>query len=362
MKTTNFAWIATWRITDRCNLRCAYCDHSTLRRAAEADEGTVFAAVLRRIGEYRPKILNITGGEPTLVSELPQLLAQAKQEWNPFVRVVHNGTQPSATVPLFAHLDRLVVSMDGPGATNRANRGIDGDAVLSKLGAIMPEARAHGVEVSINCVVTRQNVGAITELAEQVTAVSPDIILCFSPVMPPLSDLSILADPAVHAAFQARYAALRAQGHNVIQTFDHILRHSSYDRIQCYNQYFSLRVTPEGKIGSCAMNVPVKLGEYRHSWRRLLSAAGLRKARDMFGKLVRANTGAAPDFTCTAICNCESWLDMLFLGLESDSLPVYLRGLSGRVTPAELDDVEGFVRRHINPAFSADSLRRSLTK
>jgi wyosine [tRNA(Phe)-imidazoG37] synthetase (radical SAM superfamily) len=76
--------------------------------------------VVDRIGLYKPHILNISGGEPTLVKELPSLLSRAKELWDPYIRVVHNGTAPDKLESSFPYVDRLVISIDGPGSINAA--------------------------------------------------------------------------------------------------------------------------------------------------------------------------------------------------------------------------------------------------
>ena len=121
MSNKNFGWIATWRVTDRCNLNCVYCDQ-TVNHRPDFKENIDYNTIIDRLAAYHPKILNVSGGEPTLVSELPKYLNTIKQRWDPFIRVVHNGTNLSKAVTLFPFIDRLVISIDGPGAINHANR------------------------------------------------------------------------------------------------------------------------------------------------------------------------------------------------------------------------------------------------
>jgi len=357
----NFAWIATWKITHRCNLRCVYCDHREMSPASSVEESDR-RAIVDRLASYRPKFVNISGGEPTLVEELPRLLARMKKEWDPRIYVVHNGTQPHKLVPLMENLDRIVVSIDGPGEVNRRNRGIDGDGVLEKVGKLLPDARRHGVEIFFNCVITRHNVDGISELAAAVRAVSPDLLLCFSPVIPPERELSILDSPETYTAFRREYENLRAAGYNVIQTFDNLLLHDNFSKIQCYNQYFGFRIDPEGRFTSCSMTMPDDVVTAVAKWRKLARPAGLRKAGDRIRKWLAGHAAGGIDFICTTLCYCESWLDVLFLNKTNESIPMYCRGLAKRMSEEDYAAADSFVREHINPAFDIDLFKRRIAE
>ncbi len=346
----NFAWIATWKITHRCNLRCIYCDHREMTPASSVERFDR-PAIVERLASLKPKFVNISGGEPTLVEELPAVLKQLKSAWNPRIYVVHNGTQPHLLLPLMPHLDRIVVSIDGPGEVNRRNRGIDGNRVIDNLDAIVPEAARNNVEIALNCVVTKENAPFVAELAQRAADVSSRILLCLSPVMPPKGPLSILSDPALYKAFRAQYDRMRGDGLAVIQTFDNLLMHDNFDRIQCYNQFFGFRVSPEGRLSSCAMNMPDDMAAASALWKKTFRAGGLRKAASKIRKWLNNRVREKIDFSCTTICYCESWLDLLFLNRTNESIPVYVRGLASRLTDEEYGEVDRFVRAHINPSF-----------
>jgi len=42
-----------------------------------------------------------SGGEPSLIEELPEILSEIKNRWRPFIRVVHNGTGPEKLIKSF---------------------------------------------------------------------------------------------------------------------------------------------------------------------------------------------------------------------------------------------------------------------
>jgi len=54
-----------------CNLRCAYCD---TQYAYEAGTRLEIPAILEQIGDYRCRLVEITGGEPLLQGDTPELI------------------------------------------------------------------------------------------------------------------------------------------------------------------------------------------------------------------------------------------------------------------------------------------------
>jgi sulfatase maturation enzyme AslB (radical SAM superfamily)/ribosomal protein L31 len=350
MGNRNFGWIVTWRITDRCNLNCVYCDH-TVNHRPDYQEKIDYPAIISRLALYKPKILNITGGEPTLVKELPRYLETIKKQWNPFIRIVHNGTNLSKAVTFFPWIDRLVISLDGPGEINRINRGLDGDRVIEKISSIMPDAKNHGVEVIINCVVTIENVSHIESLVRNATTAAPALQLSFMPVMPPDADISILANKKLYADFVTSFDKLQKEGYRIIHVFDTVLRHESFKKISCYNQFFTLRMETSGALSSCAMNVPADPVFFANKLKRFLTTGKLPNVFDRVKKMTSHALRDKPDFSCSTICNCESWLDLLFLGIESNCHRIYTEGLRGRISDEEYIEVELFVKKYINPQF-----------
>jgi pyruvate-formate lyase-activating enzyme len=355
MKKNNFCWMATWKITDRCNLHCTYCDPTIMKRANESENINRFEA-LDRIAVYKPRILNISGGEPALVKELPGLLSRAKAVWNPHIRVVHNGTDPQKLSEAFPCIDRLVISADGPGDVNAATRGISGDAVLGKIAALINSA-GPVPEITINTVVTEKNINTLKDFAAQITSVSPNITLALLPVMPLDSDLSVLKDrEAGYERFAAVYADIKAAHGDTVHNLDCVMRHKNLRKIQCYNQYFTVKFSPRGEPFTCGAPIVSQLRRSDRAYKKVFKKGGLRKLFTMAVKSVKAKFGAV-DFTCRNICNCESWLDTTFLGEDTGYAPVVLRGFRGRLTKDDYAELDEFVKKHINADFDVEWFR-----
>ena len=351
----NFCWIATWKITDRCNLRCTYCDPSITTRADSSENIDRFEA-LDRIGRYRPRILNISGGEPALVKELPELLAAAKKNWNPFVRVVHNGTAPQKLENGFPYIDRLVISIDGPGGINAATRGISGDDVLDRIAKLL-ESSDVCPEIIINTVVTENNIDALPLFASRIAAVSERVTLALLPVMPADGELSVLKNMEDgYRRFLDVYEKMKSAHGAVVHNFDCVARHGDLRKIQCYNQYFTARFSPRGEFFTCGADIGSQFRRTDRAFRKVFKKGGFKKLFTMLARAINEKMGRV-DFTCRNICNCESWLDMLLLGRDTGYAPIALRGLRGRLTDDDYRGLDRFVKGNINPDFDVGWFR-----
>jgi MoaA/NifB/PqqE/SkfB family radical SAM enzyme len=357
----NFSWIATWKITRRCNLSCVYCDPKSMRRA-DFIENIDYNKVIENIQQYKPKILNISGGEPTLVKELSWIVSEIKNRWDPFIRIVHNGTSPEKIVNCLPFIDLLVISMDGPDPINKENRGISGENVLKKLNEIMPEAIKNNVDVCINCVLTIKNIKYLRKFVEYVHSISTKIKISFSPLIPPDHELSILNSESLFNEFIISFNELKNQGFPIFHVFDGIKIHKNYKHIQCYNQYFNFNVTPEGEILTCAMNTKINSRHLKYYFRKLFEKKGVEKAINRLKKKISNDVFHSIDFSCNTLCSCQNWLDLVFLGLPGDCIPLYGRGLRGKMTEEDYKNAEAFIKNYINKDFNVLALKNAIEK
>jgi sulfatase maturation enzyme AslB (radical SAM superfamily) len=247
--------------------------------------------------------------------------------------------------------------MDGPDPINKNNRGISAESVLKKLKEVLPEVFAHKVEVLINCVLTTANLGSMKEFLQMVQTVSPKIGVSFTPLLPPGDTLSVLREESDFKRFLESFKELKSQGYFVAHAFDGILRHPQFKHIQCLNQYFIIRITPEGQVVTCAMNTKMTGEHYKYYFRKLFSPQGLSKGFNRIVKKTKQSLLDSVDFSCNTMCACENWLDLIFLGIQSDNLAGYARGLCGRMTPDDYARAEEFVRKYINPQFNGSTLK-----
>ncbi|OHE88942.1 MAG: cyclic pyranopterin phosphate synthase [Verrucomicrobia bacterium RIFCSPLOWO2_12_FULL_64_8] len=162
-------------VTDRCNFRCPYCmpaevfgaDYPFLQDAQLMSLAEL-ARILRQFVRAGVEKVRVTGGEPLLRPEVPELIRLLKQELRvPDVALTTNGWLLERTAPALraAGLDRLNVSLDSldPETFARMSgrqRRIEG--VLAGIAA----ATGLGLPVKINTVVQRGvNDGELLRLA-----------------------------------------------------------------------------------------------------------------------------------------------------------------------------------------------------
>ncbi len=163
-------------VTDRCNMRCAYCmpkeffgaDYAFLERREllSYEEITRVARILARLGACK---IRITGGEPLLRRELPRLVSRLAS-----VRGIEDLTLTTNGLLLARHagslkeagLHRVTVSLDSLDQKEFASIADVNASVEEVLGGIREARRAGLTPLKVNAVIRRGiNEKAILELA-----------------------------------------------------------------------------------------------------------------------------------------------------------------------------------------------------
>ena len=87
-----------------CNLRCPWCDTDVKGRFSASLED-----ILKELAGYKAKSVILTGGEPTLVKEMPELVAALKERGY-WVAVETNGTSGTEDAPWIGFVDYVACS------------------------------------------------------------------------------------------------------------------------------------------------------------------------------------------------------------------------------------------------------------
>jgi GTP 3',8-cyclase len=151
-------------VTDRCNFRCPYCMPKEVFGAGYPflhDPQLMSLSELIRIARaftaHGVEKIRLTGGEPLLRGDVPELVRVLKQDMGvPDVALTTNGwlLQKMARDLKKAGLDRLNVSVDSlDGATAGRLNGLGFQT--GRVLAGIDEAAALGLPIKINCVVQR---------------------------------------------------------------------------------------------------------------------------------------------------------------------------------------------------------------
>jgi Fe-coproporphyrin III synthase len=144
------SWV-TWLVTFRCNARCTMCDSWRLKPGPELTPAQA-RAVFGKLGPL--DVVRLSGGEPFLREDLPELARAVLEASRPLVlHVTTNGSFPDrveAFVRGFSRPSRLqlLVSFDGLAEAHDRNRGpqVPFAAALETA----RRARALGVRVTAN--------------------------------------------------------------------------------------------------------------------------------------------------------------------------------------------------------------------
>lgn len=149
---------ASYAITNRCNLRCSYCNYPYLSPAElSLEEIELLLKNLKELGVMR---LGIVGGEPLLYRKLGAVLERAKS-LGFYLTLNTNLTLYSRRQEELAPVDLFFTSLDGPQAIHERNRGPRSFAGVCEA---IADLRQRGKTVIPICVVTEANLPHLEEL------------------------------------------------------------------------------------------------------------------------------------------------------------------------------------------------------
>jgi MoaA/NifB/PqqE/SkfB family radical SAM enzyme len=152
---------ATFVVTNRCNLRCDYCNCPFID-PTNLDLARI-AVLFDRLHEMGVRRLGLAGGEPMMRRDLGGIVAQAKQRgfW---VSVNSNLTLYGRHPERLEQADLVYTSLDGDPAAHTAARGDDAHAGVLEAIAHLVE---RGKPVIAICVVTEHSIGQADFLLRQ---------------------------------------------------------------------------------------------------------------------------------------------------------------------------------------------------
>ena len=157
--------IVVWNITRTCNLRCVHCyaDSHAERYAGELSWEQC-CAVIDDLADYKVNALLLSGGEPLLHPQLPQILQRATEKGLK-VTISTNGTRITPDMArLFKELGVAYVgiSLDGIGAVHDKFRGVQGAFDGAIRGFKLCEE--VGQKTGLRLTLTRNNVQSMEQI------------------------------------------------------------------------------------------------------------------------------------------------------------------------------------------------------
>ena len=266
---------ATFSVTNRCNLRCRYCNTPFLDpHHLNLDEIAVLFRKLKRLGVVR---LGLAGGEPLVREDLGDIVALAKAQgfW---ISLNSNLNLYRRAQALFDDVSLVFTSLDGTAGHHRESRG---DKSLHGTLDAIRSLRARRIPVVAICVVDTHNLDDTDYLLA--LAIELDIRIHFQPRC---SDTEIVrgayADDIDNATLRAFWHGLRerrAAGARIASTtlyLDHLGAWADFrqaaiaaPRTRCAAGVGFFYIDPQGNAFPCAYTkgkVPA-INLLRDDWR-----------------------------------------------------------------------------------------------
>jgi MoaA/NifB/PqqE/SkfB family radical SAM enzyme len=166
-------YFAHFFVTERCNLKCSYCDvwRAPARELALADQ----KRVIDRIAEVGASCLSFTGGEPLLCAGIFELIAHAAGR-GLFTRITSNGlvARERYDALLASPVDAFSISIDGLGPSQLPYRKIDprNRETIQYLAA-----RRGRKRMGLSCTLHESNAAMVEQLVAWVASTLPGLTI-----------------------------------------------------------------------------------------------------------------------------------------------------------------------------------------
>jgi GTP 3',8-cyclase len=247
-----------FEVTMRCNARCGFCDYWKTDRSAREHELASYADAARY---FNPMVVTFTGGEPTLRSDLEDLVAAVDRAVTlKYVTLITHGAMlsPERARALWdAGVNQFNISLDYLDERHDRARGIPG--LAAKIFETVPRMRDRGIDnIRFNTVIKNDNVDQIMAIVRRAEELGAGV------------NLSLYTDSkngnASHLVRHDHYAALEAlvrellafkrRRRGVITNSDYYLEHMPrYARGEmhepCRSGIRTIHIDPRGFVKRC---------------------------------------------------------------------------------------------------------------
>lgn len=150
-------------VTKRCNAHCNFCDYWKEKPPQELKD---YVSVVEKL---KPLSVGLTGGEPLLREDLPDLIASLRRNFGFLhISLITNGsllTKEKGLELFEAGLDELAISVDYLDSRHDEGRGLPG--LTKHIIAVAPELAATGVDLSFNLVIKSGNYKEVPQIVRR---------------------------------------------------------------------------------------------------------------------------------------------------------------------------------------------------
>ena len=159
--------VVSFEVTDSCTCYCRHCDHGGPRDNARNLTPPDYR---RYMDALRPCAVQISGGEPLMRSDLPEIVRNIRgADGTPYIILVSNWsgmTEEKYLELRDAGVTQFCVSLDFPDQRHDDFRGYPG--LYARLDKLMPRLAAYGYDdIVLNNCITRHNLPHINQVADK---------------------------------------------------------------------------------------------------------------------------------------------------------------------------------------------------
>jgi MoaA/NifB/PqqE/SkfB family radical SAM enzyme len=240
-------YAVTFYVTHKCNLACSYCTQKEPDVFSDELDTAGTIQLLRKIRKETDSIV-ITGGEPTLRSDIEEIVRAARFDCKfRSVLLITNGTLLDRKPGILSGVTGLVVSLDALAAdpTNPLSKPAALPKVMENL-ALAKERLGSARRITISTVIEEWNIGEVERLLDW-CGEQDFVFAAQSAQMEKMPNLALLRS-AKYQALVDKIIARRRAGTQAIngtpKTIDTLLRFRPFE---CYPTMFP-RVYPNGDV------------------------------------------------------------------------------------------------------------------
>jgi MoaA/NifB/PqqE/SkfB family radical SAM enzyme len=240
-------YAVTFYVTHKCNLACSYCTQKEPDVFSEELTTAETMQLLRRIRKETDSIV-LTGGEPTLRSDIEEIVEAARFA-SKFrsVLLITNGTLLDRKPRILKAVTGLVVSLDALAAdpTNPLSKPAALPKVLENL-AFAKERIGNPRRITISTVIEEWNLGEVERLLDW-CGEQGFVFAAQSAQMEKMPNLALLRNPRYQELVDKIIERRRSGGQAINgtpRTIETLLRFGNF---QCYPTMFP-RVYPNGDV------------------------------------------------------------------------------------------------------------------
>jgi MoaA/NifB/PqqE/SkfB family radical SAM enzyme len=159
-------------LTENCNSRCITCNFWKQKSRGELTTAEIIE-VLPQLKQLGVSYLCLTGGEPLLRRDLPQIVEAAHQQHFDKIQVITNALilrRAVAESLLNSGLNKITISLNGMKETHDMTRGVPGsyERCLEALRELteLRDSKYHHLDVNVNMTIMQQNLDEVMEVVK----------------------------------------------------------------------------------------------------------------------------------------------------------------------------------------------------